>query len=282
MQPDFKIKAHGKCILAGEHAVIRGNPALVFPIPSKYMELHYWADSSSLVVDEPIQQIFFDVLKQGLLLAQQENQVITGRFHFDNHIPPSAGMGFSAAFCVCLTKWFVWRGWVNEKDCFQFAKQLENYFHGTSSGVDIAGALSDHGVRFYTDGRIFPLTLNWQPKLYMSYSGTKSITAKCIQLVNASGQMMDEIMTQSVLLAEQALTENEAQGLLHLKEALQLGNSCFERWGLINASVEQHAKQLMEAGALATKPTGAGDGGFVLSLWDKTPKLPFEMIGLFS
>lgn len=48
MSYDFSTTVHGKWILAGEHAVIRGNPAIVIPLPSFELTLHYLNNGEQL------------------------------------------------------------------------------------------------------------------------------------------------------------------------------------------------------------------------------------------
>ena len=43
---DFETTTFGKWILAGEHAVVRGHEALVFPIKEKQLTLRYQAASA--------------------------------------------------------------------------------------------------------------------------------------------------------------------------------------------------------------------------------------------
>ena len=38
---DFEVKVSGKWILAGEHSVLRGGRAIVFPLNSRYLKLKY-------------------------------------------------------------------------------------------------------------------------------------------------------------------------------------------------------------------------------------------------
>ena len=49
-QYDFQTQAHAKWILAGEHAVLRGNPALVFPFGFSIIPFNLTSSSTSLVV----------------------------------------------------------------------------------------------------------------------------------------------------------------------------------------------------------------------------------------
>jgi mevalonate kinase len=45
----------------------------------------------------------------------------------------------------------------------------------------------------------------------------------------------------------------------------------FSGWGLTTGVLGDHIQQLKDYGALAVKPTGSGDGGYVLSLWRQPP-----------
>lgn len=293
---DFQIRSHAKWILAGEHAVLRNHPALVFPIPSKFITLSYWDQPDEATVDfhapygETLLLFFWGVISTALKLLGKQRSDIKGRFLLENNIPMGAGMGFSAAFCVAITQWFVWKGWLDASEVFNFARHLEDGFHGKSSGVDIIGALSDHGIRFTMQGEFTPLKTAWQPALYLSYSDQVSVTAQCIQRVNILwenqaklAEQIDQEMHATVEQAEQALLQKPAVGMNLLADAINQANTCFERWGLVTGNLQHHLQQLREHGALAVKPTGAGDGGYVLSLWDKVPhtRLPFEMIPAF-
>lgn len=296
-ESDFRTEAHAKWILAGEHAVLRGSPALVFPIPSKFVELSYHNHIEKLEADfdapygETLLLLFWGVLETGLEQINKKRAQVTGRFFLKNNIPMGAGMGFSAALCVAVARWFIWKGWVAENKLFDFARRLEDSFHGKSSGVDIVGAMSTYGAYFIPKGEIHEVKAHWKPKLYLSYSDHVSVTSKCIQAVGEIwkadpklGEQIDLDMKQSVENAERALLADEKTGLPLLTESIKLANSCFTRWGLISGNAKKHADLLASNGALAVKPTGAGDGGYFLSLWDKEPpqNLGVEFIAVFQ
>lgn len=291
---DFKITTHGKWILTGEHAVLRGCPALLFPVASRSMSLAYQANSQEPQIeflghaDETLQAIFWLAFERAIDIVKRSRHVITGKFLLSNTIPISAGMGASAALCVSIGRWLIWQGWLTENSLYEFARELENLFHQESSGADIAAILSQTGTYFVRNGERRPLTINWQPVWYLSHSGQSSSTATCINKVKALwqqdmqlGQQIDADMYESVRLAEVALKLPAKEGLPLLRQALDLGCSCFERWNLTGGKIGEHMAQLREAGALAVKPTGSGDGGFVLSLWEQPPKVTaFELISL--
>ena len=144
--------------------------------------------------------------------------------------------------------------------------------------MDLAVSLSAQGIRFVRGEELTQLKLKWWPKLYLSYSGQRGMTAECVTKVKrlfetqpVLAAAVDAQMRESVESAEKAFTRDEAQGLVQLKAALDLGRKCFEQWDLCGGDVRIHMRQLEEAGAWAVKPTGSGGGGYILSLWRSEP-----------
>lgn len=283
MTPEFVTTHYGKWILAGEHAVLRGSPALAFPLRGKKLELRYQKASTPLHVNfsgshgEELRMLFFGVLEKALENLRISRNEILGEVELFNEIPIGAGLGASAALCVAVSKWLEHLGCIKEADLYEFSRTLENLFHGESSGVDIAVSLLGEGIRFLRSGEKTPLKLSWQPQLYVSYTGKRGMTSECVDKVKAliirdpdEGALIDYDMKKAVELCERALKspdKNEAR----LKEAMDMAQGCFDRWGLANNSVRDHMKDLLMAGAMSVKPTGSGDGGYVLSLWKDVP-----------
>lgn len=276
------IKVPGKWILCGEHAVLRGSQALVFPLSSKTLTLEYnHSLGESLNLDlsgdygPEFRVLFWSVVDRACELAKFKKSQLSGTVRISSQIPIGSGLGASAALCVAIGKWFESFEAIKNEEVYEFSRQLENLFHGESSGVDIAVALNAEPIRFTRAGEREKLILNWKPLWYLSYSGKKGSTLECVNMVKSLhhkepelGRRLDQQMMESALLAQRALLLNEAQGLPMLAASMNMARECFDQWGL---SIPQALMQLAEAGAIAVKPTGSGGGGYVLSLWNGLP-----------
>ena len=284
-------KVHGKWILAGEHAVLRGVPALVFPISSKYLELDYQANDEDFSVDfeskgNDLHIGFWAVFEKALELLSMKRCDLKGKMSLRNNIPIGAGMGASATLCVAVTKFFHSLGKIPEKKIFTFAKELEDLFHGKSSGVDIAVALYNKPLAFRAPDEIEDLSPKWRPHFYLSYCGKRGVTVDCVKKVEklfeekpGTAESIDKNMQQAVFEAMNSLEKQK--DLMGLGSAIERAEQCFEDWHLVSDALSEHMNELRKAGALAVKPTGSGDGGYVLSLWEREvgdEKLPFDMI----
>lgn len=279
----FEVKVHGKFIVAGEHAVLRGSPALVFPFFGKSLKLRFEPSKRPLEIRSPqedqIQLITSGLLEKALAQVEHRKDELQGVLHIENSIPLGAGLGASAALCVSVSRFLVWKGWLNQERLHEFARELENVFHGESSGVDIAVAISEKPLIFERGGKRETFEPRWMPSWALSYSGGRGMTADAISKVKTlldsnpeHGVKIDSEMRDAVMLAMRALAERRDIGTPLLTQAIQKASNCFGSWGLSEGALKTRMNDLLKRGAMAVKPTGSGAGGFILSLWpDSVP-----------
>ncbi|MFN7905906.1 MAG: mevalonate kinase, partial [Pseudobdellovibrionaceae bacterium] len=193
----------------------------------------------------------------------------------DSDLPVGTGLGASAALCVAVTKLFHQLEFLSEHEIYDFALKMENIFHGESSGVDIAVSLMGSGMVFQRGVKREALKSDWQPHLYVSYSGHRGMTFDCIEKVktlthsdHALGHQIDMEMRAAVDLALKSFRDCNIEVLI---QSIETAQKCFSKWDLCPASMQKEMDRLKALGALAVKPTGSGGGGFILSLWSAVP-----------
>ncbi len=280
----FNTTVYGKWILAGEHSVIRGYPALVFPVKNRSLTFSY-QDTDDIFSIEHLDGeysiwplLWNKAFYQAKKTLGMENKDFKGKCSLSSTIPLGAGLGASAALCVSMARFFQWKGYLAESEIWSFARKLENIFHGTSSGVDIAAACTGEGILF-ENKKYQLIEKNWQPKWYLYYSGRQAITSESVQKVarlwekdKVLGKKIDESMAKSVELAQQSLQKTNAEeGFPLLVEATNRAASCFEQWDLISTQDKEKMDYLFTQGCAAVKPTGSGGGGHLLTLWQEEP-----------
>lgn len=297
---DFETTTTGKWILAGEHTVLRGGRALVFPLPSATLNFSFLPKPVEPESDRTLtlkltgstgsdfELLFWSVLERACALTHTRRETLQGEVSIKSEIPVGAGLGASAAFCVAMARWFSQMGKVPANQIVDFARELENLFHGESSGVDIAVAHTGKPLRFARGEVCEVFEPVWLPQLFLSYTGQRGVTKECVlkvkQLLAESpetGSDIDSMMKQAVEMAEKALQMGEQEGLPQLVKALKLSAECFSAWGLFEGAPEKQATELLKKGALAVKPTGSGGGGYNLSLWKKNPESSLNLLSGF-
>ena len=288
MWQDFEVAVPGKWVLAGEHAVLRGATAIALPHPDAFLTLRFQAGGGEFTVSPgSAKAVLNDLLHS--VRDKWENQDKSfpwpkGSLSLESSIPLGAGLGSSAALCVAVTRWLAPVLNLKENDFFEFARSLEHQFHGQSSGMDIAVALARQPIAYGVEKGAHSLVLRKLPRFTFHDTGLRSRTSDSIMKVLEIKSKFP-ILSMEIDQKMGALTGKLLQGLQLYSDRqdkdgqeravrdwiapnMNAAHSCFVDWGLVPSQITAQREELFEKGAVGVKLTGAGDGGFLVALWE--------------
>ena len=284
----FKVTRNGKWILTGEHSVLLGTSALVFPLPSLFLDFSFSSNKiGALSQEQEAHGIVRKILSTVKEYVGRDIVLPKGRLRVESSIPMSAGLGSSAAFCSCFGEFLIKVGYVDREELYELCKQMECLFHGESSGMDLSVVLANRAMDFQMAMKAQEIYLAWKPKFFLTDTGMRSNTSDCVKKVLNSREhpgimnAIDKRMEEASRIAKKALEVHTDQSFINLTEAIELASSCFKEWQLCPPEVQKQMEDLKRHGARAVKPTGSGMGGFLLSLWEVDPPAQCKALPVF-
>lgn len=286
----FEVRAPGKWVLAGEHAVLRGATAIALPHPTFSLGLKFIpSDESSLQISpESARSVILDLLQ--MVRDEQhargrEFYFPTGRLVLESSIPTGAGLGSSAALCVAVARWLSDTLGIPEAGILEFATHLEHRFHGKSSGMDVAVCAVGRPISFVRGRGPTLLSIKNFPRFSFHDSGLRSSTRECIRRVEAlrdsdpvSAIRADDLMARASRLILEGIAQLNQnltaislnEPLARIAEGMKSAHESFLIWSLVPGKVQRDIENLYRQGALGVKLTGAGGGGFIVALWPQS------------
>ena len=268
------MRVPGKWVLCGEHSVLKGGTAVALPHPEFALEWSFEPGGQGLRVEpEASRRPVSDILRAVEdALPESSIRWPEGEIRIESTIPFGAGLGSSAAFCVAATRWIQEPLRLADEIVFEFARQLENRFHGKSSGMDIAACLHGEPIGYSMQDGPRPLGIRLLPKFSFHDTGLRARTLDCVMKVEDfreakpfESMKWDESMAKA---SRRAMAGLAAGDLREIADAMNQAHGCFEAWGLVPAEVAAQRERLIAEGALGAKLTGAGGGGFLVALWN--------------
>jgi mevalonate kinase len=258
--PDFVGSGRGKLILAGEHAVVYGHPAIAFAVDRG-------VTATLTPVDGPTEAPGCDDrLRAAIALAVPAHGFRVG---LRSDLPIGRGMGSSAAIAVALVRAAAAATGEVLTDASTFARafELERIFHGTPSGVDQAVSARGGIVR-YRKGPPVEITPLPAPRwrIVVLDSGACGETRAMVDGVRARlpgvGPTLDAIGAL-VGEVERALDDAPTLGPL-----LTENHRLLREIGVSTPDLDGLVALALDAGAWGAKLAGAGGGGVVIALVD--------------
>ncbi|RMF03146.1 MAG: hypothetical protein D6772_02530 [Bacteroidetes bacterium] len=142
-----------KLLLLGEHTILRGSRALAVPFPSRYC---YWVQREAEAPDAAL--LSFATYLSTNFPTEFAHQRLYSDVHqgwrLASTIPVGYGLGSSGAVCLAVfDRYATARGRARAAERPKaFFAQMENYFHGNSSGTDPLIAYLGEAICLHSDG----------------------------------------------------------------------------------------------------------------------------------
>ena len=276
---EFSTTVPAKWVLTGEHSVLRGKSAIAFPYSEFNLKISYTPSNERLQIIAPAHeaQVLSLLERACAWLKIPFSTLDEGVLEIQSQIPVGAGLGSSAALCVALARFTLWKSGnqksVETNPCIALATHLEHVFHGKSSGMDIHLIATGKPILFTMNEEAKPIQ-SQLPSVRFELRDTRQRgkTLDCIQRVkkwqDQSPDLIheyDQKMHDATEAARNALetfghAPDAAESSLIL--AMNQAQACFEAWGLVNDTLLAQKAEILREGALAVKLTGSGLGGF--------------------
>jgi len=301
--PALSASAPGKSILFGEHAVVYGFPAIAVPVKAIQVKAtfqpHIGSQTSVICLMEKGKKNEFTItdLKQDNLFKSVISQFQKGiQYPFPpfyltitSTIPIAAGLGSSAAVSVAVIRGlsqFVGKK-MNSDQVNEIAFQSEIIQHGTPSGIDNSVITYEKSVFFQKNKPMEFLDLHKELFLVLADSDERSLTKDVLAFVREA--MKDNPKNYNRIFQEIGIISLDAKDALITGNYYSIGNlmienhHCLKNMGVSSLKLDQLVQTAMDAGAFGAKLCGAGKGGFMVALCERSKqKYIAEQLRLFS
>ncbi len=272
----MKASAPGKVILFGEHAVVYGRPAVVGAIGLRcYVDVRRGGDEIRII--SPLGKTGLDFRRHPYV-----SHAITRFSEFadfrglevriESEIPIASGLGSSAAVTVATLKALDEEFGVGltREEIYEMAKKVEIDVQGRGSGIDpfisTFGGIWVFPERRRVKGEVEVAVLNTgKPSL------TSEMVRKVAELRGIYPEIVERIFDVIGAISRRGARAIERGDVEELKFLFRLNHQMLKILGVSCDEVER-AVETLEGMGLGAKVTGAGGGGCVIGIGEKTSK----------
>jgi len=247
------VSVPGKIILAGEHAVVYGQPALVAAI-DKRITVKIDPEKTSQKTSGLVRFAVAACMKSLTHVRQDFNITI------NSELPIGCGLGSSAALATALVWVLLPQASLEDKN--QLVKTIEDYQHGRSSGVDQT-IVREGGFLRFQQGLFEPINLPFRQAILINSGRPKESTGDMVAAV-ARGNFSEEFKQIGDLVKDwqpELIRENE---------------NLLEKIGVVGEKAKSMIRKIVVSGGMA-KVCGAGGikvgSGMLLAVHPEENKL---------
>ena len=263
-----------KLLLFGEHLLLLGAPALAAPAPiySGHWQppgggMQPWAaELQAFAQSEALKSI------PGLDTDAFEQDVRAG-WYFESNIPPGYGLGSSGALCAAVYDKYGIEKSEDPATLKRILAQMEQHFHGASSGIDPLTSYLNRAIRIEDKTRVSLVELpdlTQMPALYLLDTQQARQASRMIQWFSARTQEPEfaALLENELLPAHRQMLDAWIAGSRQIFLAALERVSAFQlmhQTAMIPEHIHAIWREGLESGDFYQKLCGAGGGGFMLA-----------------
>lgn len=278
-------KFPAKVLLLGEYTILNGSKALALPFKN-------FEGQWSTEVNDSKERILSIESMRSFLTHGSENHIdlnklkadVNNGLWFDSSIPHGYGLGSSGALIAAIFDRYALKRVSPLEDKMSLAR-LEDYFHGSSSGLDPFVSLIQKPllIHSFDDVEVLENEIDLTG-FFLLNSGKPRQTGPLVSIYQ--DKMKDpefskgcaDVLARDVNLAVSSLVKNEKDNLFHY-----LWHISKFQWEFFPEMIPTNMRGIwsrgLESGEYVLKLCGAGGGGFLLGYSEKhSPELMQTLI----
>jgi mevalonate kinase len=280
--------APAKIILFGEHFIVYGGKAILCSIDKRITVESELTKTGQIEIESSLGRLKISksdsyknadsVFRPIIYIAQR----MLEKFHSESGIkiivraefPSGVGLGSSSACCVAAAGSISGLFGNHTKDeILKIAIDAERTIFENTSGADCTACVYGGVLEYNKDGHIQKLEFLPKFELVVANSGIIHSTSKVVSMVRQFKdkrlEFFTSLCTQEASLIEEALDALQKNDLVKLGKMMTQNQEFLEKIGVSNDTLSSMIGLVKDV-SYGAKLTGAGDGGCIIALADKT------------
>ncbi len=252
------VSAPGKVILAGEHAVVYGYPALVAAVGLRCRVKVGWREDKKIVIKDEYKDLGLARYAVETGLKEMGKELRGVGVEIESELVVGGGMGSSAAMATAVV-WGLMESY-SEEVKNRVVKMVEDKQHGNSSGIDQTIVREGGVIKYQRDVGFKKLSIDLPEFLLIDSGKPVESTGEMVKMVGEKKKKYEDIFKQMGKISENWEREK-------IKENQRL----LEKIGVVGEKAKKMVREIEERGGMA-KVCGAGGvkaGSGILLSWHK-------------
>lgn len=279
--------APGKVILAGEHAVVYGAPAIAIALSTLR------ARATGISTDKPLTIIAEDLMNTAIRIAAEESEPadplaymafltmrylglagIQGEIRITSDIPIASGLGSGAAVSAALGRAIaqLHGAVMPDEDLNRLVFEVEKLHHGTPSGIDNTVVVFEQPLYYVKDAAIDFIDIAEPLVIALADSGIASLTRDAVadvrSLATDAPAPTARIFQAIGAIVKEARACIEGGDMKRLGELMTANHRLLQDLTVSSPELDKLVDAALKAGALGAKLSGGGRGGNIIALAD--------------